>query len=292
MIWGPRRIRQPPVLGSARPDRRASTGGASLTSSTPDALWSAPALRVLRPAAVVCTDLRRGRELDHCSFSVPAGARLLLVSSPDATASLLLRVLAGLSRGDGGQVRIAGSRDPSASGWGHRVAYLGPHPGMPTWMTPVEALRLAAELLRLPADEAARRSESSIAWARIPATDAVRPMSRGGMAVQQRTGLAAALMGDPEVLLLDEPLRALDSRERTRLLRLPGRRRTILLASRYPASEVGLAADILLLRHGRVELIAPLTALEAAGLPLSHRGIETLAEMRSARAAVRSPTPE
>ena len=97
-------------------------------------------------------------------------------------------------------------------------------------------------------------------------------MSRGGIALQQRTALAAALIGDPEVLLLDEPLRALDAGERHRLLRLRGRRQTILLASSYPASEVGLAAHVVYLRGGRVELIAPISALEAAGLSLSHRG--------------------
>jgi ABC-type multidrug transport system ATPase subunit len=267
------------------------TGGASLTSSTPDALWSSPALQVLRPAVVTCSDLGHGPQLVHCSLSVPAGARLLLVSDPDATASLLLRVLAGLSRADNGEISLAGSRDPSVAGWGHRVAYLGPDPGLPTWMTPIEALRLAAELLDLPRDDADRRLDRALAWARIPAADAGRPMSRGGMELQQRAGLAAALIGDPEVLLLDEPLRALEASERTALLRLPDGPRTILLASRYPASEVGLADHVALLRHGRVELIAPVTALGAAGLPLSQRGIEALAEMRAAREAARSAVP-
>ena len=231
---------------------------------------------------MTCTDLRRGRELDHCSLSVPPGARLLLVSDPDTTASTLLRVLAGLSRVRRGEIRIAGSRDATAEGWGRRVAYLGPDAGMHTWMTPVEALQLAGELLNLPRDEIGRRVERAIAWARIPPELASRPMRRGGVPLQQRTGLAAALIGDPEVLLLDEPLRALEARERFRLLRLPGRRRTIMLASRYPASEAGLVAHVAYLRDGRVELVAPVGALEEARLPLSHRGVAALAEMKSA----------
>jgi ABC-2 type transport system ATP-binding protein len=243
-------------------------------------------LRVLRPAAVVCTDLRRGRDLDGCSISVPAGARLLIVSEPDATASVLMRVLAGLSRVERGEVRIAGSRDASAAGWGRRVAYLGPDPGLHTWMSPIEALRLTGQLLDLPADEIERRIEPAIAWVRIPPGAASRPMSRGGASLHQRTGLAAALIGDPEVLLLDEPLRSLDATERTRLLKLPGRRVTILLASRYPASEAGLMAHVALLREGRVNLIAPIRALEQARLPLSHRGIAALAAMKPVRAAV------
>jgi ABC-2 type transport system ATP-binding protein len=268
-----------------------ATGGASLTSSTPDALWSAPLLRVLRPAAVTCTGLKRGRELDRCSLSVPHGARLLLVSDPDATASTLLRVLAGLSRVERGEIQIAGSGNASAAGWGRRVAYLGPDPGMHTWMTPVEALHLAGELLELAVDETARRVERAIAWARIPSEAASRPMRRGGEPLQQRTGLAAALIGDPEVLLLDEPLRALEARERFRLLKVPGRRRTILLASRYPASEAGLMQHVAYLRGGRVQLIAPVDALERAELPLSHRGIAALAEMRAAGVVARGAAP-
>lgn len=278
----PGRVKPRASIGAPDPPSRPATGGASLTSSTPDALWSASSLRVLRPAAVTCADVRRGRDLDHCSLAVPAGARILVVSDPERSASTLLRVLAGLSRADHGTIRIAGSSDPTAEGWGHRVAYLGPDPGLPTWMTPVEALWLAGELLDLPRHEISRRVERAMAWARIPADAASRGMSRGGVSIQQRAGLAAALMGDPEVILLDEPLRALDTRERSRLLRIPGRRRTIMIASRYPASEAGLVVHVVYLRGGRVDLIAPVSALDDAGLPLSHSGIAALARMQAA----------
>lgn len=262
-----------------------------LTSSTPDALWSAPALRVLRPVAVSCTGLRRGRDLEGCSLSVPVGARLLIVSEPDTTASTLLRVLAGLSRVEEGEVRMAGSSDPTSDGWGRRVAYLGPNPGLHPWMTPTEALHLAGALLDLPAAEMVRRIERAIAWTRIPAEAAMRSMSRGGLPLQQRVAFAAALIGDPEVLLLDEPLRALEERERLALLKVPGQRRTILLASRYPASEAGLVAHVAFLREGRVQLIAPVGALERAELPLSHRGIVALAGLKDADSLARGAAP-
>jgi ABC-type multidrug transport system ATPase subunit len=253
-----------------------------LASSTPDALWSAPSLRVLRPSAVSCTDLVRGRLLDHCSLSVPIGLRLLIVAEPEESASVLLRVLAGLSRPARGRIEIAGLRDPTAEGWGRRISYLGPEPGIPSWMTPREALDLAARLLDLPHAEAARRIERALAWAHVPTDAQDRPVRRGGPPLVQRTGFAAALLADPEVLLLDEPLRALHAEDRSRLLRLPGRRRTILLASRYPASEAGLTTHVALLRRGRVALIAPTAELEAAGLPLSTRGIGALADRRTA----------
>jgi ABC-2 type transport system ATP-binding protein len=141
-------------------------------------------------------------------------------------------------------------------------------------------LGLAAGLLDLSTADAARRTEKMLAWARIRAEWLDRPVRHGGPPLVQRTALAAALLADPEVLLLDEPLRALDVDERSRLLRLPGRRRTVLLASRYPASEVGLATHVALLRDGRVTMLAAVADLEAEDLPLSVRGIDALAERR------------
>lgn len=251
-----------------------------LGSSTPDALWSAPSLRLLRPAAVSCTGLRRVPFLDRCTLSVPVGTRLLVVSEPDESGSVLLKVLAGLARPERGSVEIAGLSDPSRDGWARRVAYLGSDAGIRPWMTPREALRLAADLLGIPAGSVDERVDRVVAWTRIPPSAVDEPVSRGGPALIQRTGLAAGLLADPEVLLFDEPLRALEATERAELLRLPGRRRTMLLASRYPASEAGLVSHVALLRGGRVRLLVRVEELEAAGLPLSMRGIAALADLR------------
>jgi ABC-2 type transport system ATP-binding protein len=207
---------------------------------------------------------------------------MLLVSEPDGAASALVRILAGLSRPSAGSIEIAGVGSSAGSGWGHRVAHLGPEPGIPRWMTPREALALSARLADLPPDEARTRIERAMTWAGIRPATADRAVRHGGPPLVQRTGLAAALIGDPEVLLLDEPMRALDTLERTRLLHLPGPRHTIVLASRYPASEAGLVSHVALLRNGRVALVAPIGELDRAGLPLSLRGITKLAETRAA----------
>jgi ABC-2 type transport system ATP-binding protein len=259
----------------------------AVASSTPDALWSSRAVRLLRPAAVSCEGVRRrvGRErvLDGVDLQVPVGARLLLVAEPDAAGSLLLRVLAGLSRADAGAFSMAGALHPggSANGWGRRVAYLGPESGLYPWMSAAETLELSARLIGLEGEVAARRIADVVArWALGEGLN--RPVRKNGLAYLQRTALAAALVGDPEVVLLDEPLRAVDPDERVRLLRLPGTRTTMLLASRYPASEEGAVNQVALLRAGRVALHAPISALEERALPLSHAGISRLAEMVAA----------
>lgn len=217
--------------------------------------------------------------------------RLLVVGDPEGGASVLIRVLAGLSRPSRGRVELAGLDDPSIAGWGSRVAFLGPEPGIHGWMTPREALTLTGRLLGLTDAEAARRMDRAFAWVQIPSVAINRAVRRGGPSLAQRVGLAAALIADPEVLLLDEPLRAIEAHERARLLRLPGRRRTIVLASRSPASEVGLTSHVALVRDGRIAMLARIGDLEAAGLPLSTSGIVSLAALASAAAsgAIRRP---
>lgn len=266
-------------------------GGAALSSSTPDALWGAPAARVLRPVAAAVRGVAYGRLLDRCSLTVPVGARLLLIGQPDESASALVRVMAGLARPSRGRVEIAGMRDPSAEGWGRRVAHLGPMPGIHAWMTPREAITLAARLLEVPDVEAERRAARALAWAGIDEVDARRPVGRAGLPLLQRTGLAAALVGDPEVLLLDQPLRALDAAERVRLLRLPGRRRTVVLASRDASAESGIVTHVALIRDGRVATLARVSELDAAGLPLTAGGVAELTSRRAGQAMASSVGP-
>jgi hypothetical protein len=62
-----------------------------------------------------------------------------------------------------------------------------------------------------------------------------------------------------------------------------------VLASRYPASEEALATHVALVRGGRLALLAPVGELEAAGLPLSMRGIVTLAAAHAAADADARP---
>jgi ABC-2 type transport system ATP-binding protein len=254
-----------------------------VTSSTPDALWSSRAVRLLRPAAVVCEGVRRrgrrGAGLDGLNLQVPVGTRLLLVGEPDAAATLMVRILAGLAHRDGGRIRIAGTERPDGSpqGWGRRITFVGPETGLYPWMSAAETLELAARLALLDPLTARRRiAEAVERWGLGAGLD--RPMRRIGLAHLQRTAMAAALLGDPEVVLLDEPLRAVDPDERVHLLRLPGDRRTVVLASRYPASEEGAVNQVALIREGRLAVHVSSSVLAQRGIPLSRRGLAALAD--------------
>jgi ABC-type multidrug transport system ATPase subunit len=102
-------------------------------------------------------------------------------------------------------------------------------------------------------------------------------VQRGGSSLAERVALAAAMLTDPEVLLLEDPLRAVEPEERSRLLAVPGRRRTVLITSRFPASEAGLVNQVAFLRDGKLLVHSSVKELDARGLTLSPRGIEALA---------------
>lgn len=285
MVCRPGGARQPVRYACARRPR-CYPRRCALTSSTPDALWSSRSVRLLRPAAIEVRGLRSrsrlGRrdaaELRGIDLAVPVGARLLVVSEPPSAASLLLRVLAGLARPAAGSVALAGvgRHDESSRGWRRRVAYVAAAPAIYGWMSPAEVFFLAAELAGIERARAEPRVDALVEHLRLGA-DATRPVGRGGPAVLERTALGAALLGEPEVLLLDEPLRSLDPAERRRLLRVRRRRTTVVIASRYPASEEGIVDQVALVRDGRVAVHAAVDELTAAALPLTARGIGALA---------------
>jgi ABC-type multidrug transport system ATPase subunit len=261
-----------------------------LTSSTPDALWASRSVDTLKPAAVVCEGVSRRQRgqplLDDLTMVVDVGARLLVVSRPEQSASMLLRILASLSRMRSGIVRLAGVARPdsSAAGWARRVGYVGPEAGIYPWMTPREVLDLAGRIAEYDPADIQRRIDGVAERYRI-GTHLDQPIRRGGEPLAQRVALASAMLSEPEVLLLDEPLRALDPEERARLLTIPGSRRTVVIASRYPASEAGLVDQVAFLSEGRLVIHAPIEELDRRGLALSQRGIDALIEVSAAEAS-------
>ena len=252
--------------------------------STPDALWSSPAARRLRPVAIEISGLARtvGGEalLDGVDLAISAGARVLVAGLDPNSPSLLLRIMAGLARAERGTVVLAGLvREASIpEGWARRIGFVGADPGIPLWMTPAESLDLAARLAGIDGPQRQRLIDTSLQNFQLGAIRD-RPLRHAGRNIAERTALAAALLPDPEVLLLDEPLRAHPPPDRLRLLRIPGERRTVLIASRFPAQEGGIVDRVVLIRDGRVALHAPIEELDAQRLPLSLRGMTALADL-------------
>jgi ABC-2 type transport system ATP-binding protein len=160
--------------------------------------------------AVWCSGLRKryGRRVavDGVSLTVDRGQVLGLLGPNGAGKTTVIKMLLGLVRPDAGEVLLLGRpvRDPAAR---TRVGYLPELFRYQPWLTADEVLTLHARLSGTTAAPATRREHLALVGLAQRADDRVGAFSKG---MQQRLGLAVALVAGPELVVLDEPTSALD----------------------------------------------------------------------------------
>ena len=191
--------------------------------------------------------------LQNISFSQQAGQKLALAGESGTGKSTLLQIIAGLIQPSGGEVRVNGSRVRGPAETlvpGHPgVAYLTQNSALPHSLRVEQVLRYAN---KRPAGEAQLVYE----LCRIDhLADRRTDQLSGGE--QQRVALARLLLGEPELLLLDEPFSNLDrvhKRQLQAIIEELGLRLgiTCLLVSHDPADTLAWADEILVLHGGRV----------------------------------------
>lgn len=146
--------------------------------------------------------------LKGISLRVEEGTVFGFVGPNGAGKSTTIKHIIGAARPSKGSIRVAGG-SPMAVQTRKAIGYLPELPRLPDTSTPRELLRLHATLARVPSDEAAKRAEALLDRVNLlhRADDRVKGFSKG---MQQRVGVALALVGRPKVLVLDEPMTGLD----------------------------------------------------------------------------------
>ncbi|QKE84840.1 ABC transporter ATP-binding protein [Arthrobacter sp. NEB 688] len=212
-------------------------------------------------AAVLVRELRRvfraTTAVDGASWSASAGRVTALLGPNGAGKTTTVECLEGLQRPDAGEVRVLGA-DPWHADAAHRAAVgvMLQDGGLPTTVRPLPLLRHLAALHRepLPVDELAERL-----GLHDFARTTVRRMSGGQ---RQRVALAAALVGRPEVLFLDEPTAGLDPHARLDvwdLVRAEADRGVCVVVTTHSFEEAErLADDVVVMAGGRVVADGPL----------------------------------
>lgn len=179
------------------------------------------------------------------SLTLEPGQTALVLGANGAGKSTLLRVLATLLRPHGGTVRVLGCELPRER-WAvrGRVGYVGHEPLLYRDLSGRQNLELHARLQRAPA---ARVDEllHAVGMTRR-ADDPVHTYSRG---MVQRTAVARALVGDPELVLLDEPRANLDPAAAAQVEPLLAGRTRVLTSHR--PQDAGEADVVLGLKDGR-----------------------------------------
>jgi ABC-2 type transport system ATP-binding protein len=204
--------------------------------------------------------------VDHLSFDVRPGTVTGFLGPNGAGKSTTMRMILGLDRPDDGVARINGKNYHELAWPMREVGALleakACHPGRTA----------RAHLAALAASNAIpRRRVSDVLEITGLEKAADRRAGKFSLGMAQRLGIAAALLGDPGVLLLDEPVNGLDPEGirwiRTLLKNLAAHGRTVLISS-HLISEVAQTADQLIV-IGRGRLLAQTTVAELSATSAS-----------------------
>jgi spermidine/putrescine transport system ATP-binding protein len=149
------------------------------------------------------------RALDDVSLDVADGSFMVLLGPSGCGKTTLLRCIAGLESPDSGEILLRGERIDTVPVWKRRVNTVFQSYALFPHMTVAQNIAFGLQMDRLPKAEITRKVEESLELVRLGALGARRPQQLSG-GQQQRVALARALAKEPEVLLLDEPLSALD----------------------------------------------------------------------------------
>jgi ABC-2 type transport system ATP-binding protein len=220
------------------------------------------------PPAIECRRLtkRFGSlvALDHLELAVEPGIVFGFLGPNGAGKTTALRLLTALARPTDGSASIAGV--PVGDGEPNRrglIGYLDQDPRFPTWMTGRELLELIGSLYGMRGGALRDRVAETLEL--VGLADAARRRIggySGGM--RQRLGLGQAILNRPPVLLLDEPVSALDPEGRHDILaaiRALAGSSTVLFSTHILSDAERVCDRVAILDHGRLLTEAPVSEL-------------------------------
>jgi ABC-2 type transport system ATP-binding protein len=197
---------------------------------------------------------RRVLAVRGVSFAVERGDIFGFLGPNGAGKTTTIKMLTGLIAPTGGTATIFGARVPSPESM-KRVGFLPENPYIYPYLTPTEFVELCARLSGLSGRAARDRTRAVLDQVGVLYA-ADRPVRRLSKGMLQRTGLAAALVADPELLILDEPMSGLDpvGRKDVRELIFEERRRgrTIFFSTHILSDVETLCDRVTILRRGEV----------------------------------------
>ncbi|KUI20589.1 multidrug ABC transporter ATP-binding protein [Mycobacterium sp. GA-1285] len=201
------------------------------------------------------------RAVDDVTLTFPAGSVTALLGLNGAGKTTLLRLLAGLTRPDGGTIAVCGRRA------GHDPRLLGFHFG-PAAMNPRHTVHRHLCWLAALSGIGGARLDEVLTDTELHDHRSLR-IDRLSLGMRQRVAIAGTLLADPQTLLFDEPLNGLDVPGivwfRSLVRRLADQGRTVVVAT-HLLGEVALTADhVAVLNGGRLQAAGELSQLRPIG---------------------------
>lgn len=192
------------------------------------------------------------RAVDDVSFVAQSGRVTGFLGPNGAGKSTSMRIMVGLTPADRGTSTIGGLRYADIPNPGRHVGVLLDASAQHAGRTGREVLALSALTMGLPAS----RVEEMLTLVGLSDTEARRRVKDYSLGMRQRLGIANALLGDPSVLILDEPANGLDPAGihwmRSLLRGYAERGGTVLLSSHLLHEVEMIADELVLIGHGRI----------------------------------------
>ncbi len=232
---------------------------------------------------IALNDVRKSFEggppvLDGLTFAVPRGAIFGLIGLNGAGKTTTIRMLAGLLPPDAGSLDVLGvrMRDRTEQLQG-RIGYVLDTPLYFDWLPATAYLTWVARMQGIQPDESARRVEELLVHLDLP-RDETQVIGEYSSGMKKKVSVAAALIHAPELLILDEPLEAVDAASarviRGILTALAGRQKTVLITSHMLDTLQHFCTHLGILHNGKMLLHCPMTLFRAEAARLLQTGAE------------------
>jgi ABC-2 type transport system ATP-binding protein len=193
--------------------------------------------------------------LNHVSFDVRPGLTGL-VGPNGAGKSTLIQLITGQLRPNSGTLQVLGETPWNNSRVSGRIGYCPEGEAVHPDLRPTEWLRALGRLSGLSRSDATARAESTLDRVGLAREHWTRTLGQYSKGMRQRVKLAQALLHEPDLLVLDEPMNGLDPMGRQEvaqiLLELAHAGRSILISSHILSELEGLCREFLILNWGRI----------------------------------------
>ena len=198
--------------------------------------------------------------LKSISLDIAAGEFLTLLGESGSGKTTLLRLIAGFEQPTAGEIRMAGERLDTLPSYKRRVNTVFQHYALFPHLNVRDNVAYGLRVKRTPKNEIGGRVDEALRMVKMTEYADARPSKLSG-GQQQRAALARALVNRPQLLLLDEPLSALDANLRTQMRgELKALQRevgiTFLFVTHDQEEAMALSDRIALLRDGALEQVA------------------------------------
>jgi osmoprotectant transport system ATP-binding protein len=207
----------------------------------------------------ICKSFGASPVLDHVSLSIPVGQATVLLGPSGCGKTTLLRVMLGLIYPDAGEALFAGQIIDRETIQEHRLrmGYVVQDGGLFPHLTSSQNVTLMAHHRGWPRERVEARLKELTRLVRLSPDALGRYPAETSGGQRQRVGLMRALLLDPEALLLDEPLGALDPITRADLQKdlrsaFQALKKTVILVTHDLAEAAYFADNVVLLQKGRI----------------------------------------